>query len=141
LPRLFSIGLGVDWGTVYWRQAPDGVIVLGGYRNHDPLAETSDRAWVNPRIQEALSHFLPDTFPDFPPFHVNQRWAGIMDYPVDGQPVIGAMPHLPNQWIIAGFGGHGLPVALGASKAVAEAIVTGRTPAVLEPFDPGRFSN
>lgn len=139
LPEMFRIGLAVDWGTVYWRQTSNGVIVLGGYRNLDPDAEAGSQVLVNQRIQDALARFLPDAFPGFPTFRVGQRWAGIMDYPVDGKPIVGALPHTPNQWIIAGFGGHGMPAGLGVGKAIAEAIATGRAPAALEPFDPGRF--
>ena len=139
LSVMFRIGLAVDWGTVYWRQTSDGVIVLGGYRNLDPIAETGSQELVNHRIQDALAHFLPDAFPGFPTFRFGQRWAGIMDYPVDGRPIVGALPHAPNQWIIAGFGGHGMPAGLGVGKAIAETIATGRAPAALEPFDPGRF--
>ena len=139
LPEMFRIGLAVDWGTVYWRQTADGVVVLGGCRNLDPIAETGSQVLVNQRIQDALAHFLPDAFPGFPTFRIGQRWAGIMDYPVDGRPIVGALPHAPNQWIIAGFGGHGMPAGLGAGKAIAETIATGRAPAALEPFDPGRF--
>lgn len=36
LPPIFRMGLAVDWGTLYWRQAGDGTIVLGGYHNLDP---------------------------------------------------------------------------------------------------------
>lgn len=139
LPQMFRIGLAVDWGTVYWRQTSAGTIVLGGYRNLDPTVETGSQELLNPRIQDALTHFLPDAFPGFPALRVAQRWAGTMDYPVDGKPIIGALPHAPDQWIIAGFGGHGMPAGLGAGKAIAEAIATGRAPATLDAFNPHRF--
>ncbi len=73
LSVMFRIGLAVDWGTVYWRQTSDGVVVLGGYRNLDPIAETSSQELVNHRIQDALAHFLPDAFPGFPTFRVGQH--------------------------------------------------------------------
>lgn len=139
LPRLFRIGLAIDWGTVYWRQAPDGAVVLGGYRNLDPEGETGWDERLNDRIQGALAGFLPALFPDLPAVRVARRWAAIMDCSADGRPLVGACSDAPNQWIIAGFGGHGLPVALGAGRALAEAIVGGRTPASLESLDPMRF--
>jgi gamma-glutamylputrescine oxidase len=139
LPPLFPMAMAVDWGTVYWRQTQEGVIVLGGYRALDPATETSREECLNPSIQEALTGFLPQAFPGFPPFRVSHRWAGIMDYPVDGRPLIGALPGLARHWVIAGFGGHGLPVGIGAGKALAEVILTGRTPLALERYDPARF--
>lgn len=139
LPPIFKIGLGVDFGTVYWRQSSDGVIVIGGYRNRDPITETTTKEDLNSDIQQALTDFLPDAFPGFPPISISRRWAGIMDYPSDGNPLIGAMPGSPGRWVISGFGGHGLPGALGAGNALAEAIATGQAPPILEPFNPGRF--
>lgn len=139
LPPLFSPGMAVDWGSVYWRQAADGSVVLGGYRDKDVAAESAAEERVNPRIQNALDRFLPEAFPGFPPFRVRQRWAGIMDCTTDGKPMVGALPNAPNQWVICGFGGHGLPAALGAGKALAMAATTGKIPPILDPLDPGRF--
>lgn len=139
LPHMFKVGLAVDWGTVYWRQTMDGVIVLGGYRNQDPETEISSQESINPQIHEALDLFLPEAFPEFPDFQVRGRWAGIMDCTKDGKPIVGLLPGLPNQWTIAGFCGHGMPAALGVGKAVAEAIATEKIPPILQPFDPNRF--
>jgi gamma-glutamylputrescine oxidase len=140
LPLIFKMGMAVDWGTLYWRQTPEGFIILGGYRNLDPASEVGPDVAVNERIHTALASFLNNAFPDCPPIRVSQRWAGLMDQVKDDKPLIGALPHAPNQWIIAGFGGHGLPVGLGAGQALAKAIVTGHTPAVLDSFAPARFN-
>jgi glycine/D-amino acid oxidase-like deaminating enzyme len=140
LPRLFRCGLAVDWGTAYWRQAPDGAVILGGLRDADEVDSSEPDAVVNWRVQAKLDRFLPETFPDFPAFRVRQRWAGIMDCTADARPLIGAVPNTVNQWILAGFGGHGMPGGVGAGKAVAAAIVSGQRDAVLAPFDPSRFT-
>jgi glycine/D-amino acid oxidase-like deaminating enzyme len=131
--------MAVDWGTVYWRQTSDGSIILGGCRHLDLDGETGPGQRLNMRIQKALTEFLPESFPGFPSFQVCHRWAGIMDYTPDGRPLIGQVPDVPGQWVIAGFGGHGLPPALGAGRALAEALTTGRTPTELNPYDPDRF--
>ncbi len=140
LPRLFRMGMAVDWGSVYWRQADHGAILLGGYRGLDPEPETGCVAELNPRIQAALEAFLPEAFPGFPAFRVRRRWAGIMDETRDGRPIIGAVPDTPNCWVIAGFGGHGLPGALGASKALTDRITAGTSSVNLQAYDPARFS-
>ena len=113
--------------------------MLGGYRNLDPVAETSTRELLNPQIQSALYHFLLEAFPGFPHVRVRQRWAGIMDHTADGKSMVGRWPDGSNVWIIAGFGGHGLPPALGVGRALAEAIIHDRHPTELDPFDPARF--
>jgi sarcosine oxidase subunit beta len=139
MSRIFRIGLAVDWGTVYWRQTAGGVIVLGGYRNLDPVGETSARPAINPHIQSALSRFLPEAFPGFPAFAVHKRWAGIMDQTADGKPIVGRRPDWPNVWVIGGFGGHGLPPAIVIGEALAKSVAQDRPMTELDRFDPSRF--
>ena len=139
IPPVFAVGLGVDWGDVYGRQLSNGTFVLGGC-GAERLASFSDGGdSVNSGIQSRLAGFLPSTFPTFPHFTVRQRWSGFLDCSRDGKPLIGAHPARPNHWLIAGFNGHGMPVALGAAKALAETITTGAVPPALENFNPGRF--
>ncbi|WP_309239824.1 FAD-binding oxidoreductase [Actinomadura sp. J1-007] len=139
LPPVFGFPLAVDYGSVYWRQVADGTVLLGGCRGLDPDAEASAEERVNPLIHQGLDAFLPRTFPGFPPVTARRRWAGIMDCTPDGRPVVGALPGAPGRWVIAGFGGHGIPPALGSGRALAETVVTGRTPMMLESFAPDRL--
>ncbi|MGA5299671.1 NAD(P)/FAD-dependent oxidoreductase [Nucisporomicrobium flavum] len=140
LPPTGAPAMAVDFGSVYWRQTDDGAVVLGGCRSADPGAETGTRAeQLNPVIQRALSAFLAATFPGFPPHTVTHRWAGIMDQTADGRPLAGALPGGARQWVIAGFGGHGLPPALGTARALAVTMTTGRPDPLLAPLDPARF--
>lgn len=139
LPALFGPGMAVDYGALYWRQAPDGVVVLGGYHHLDPTAEATGREALNAPIQAALERFLPESFPDLPPVSVAWRWAGIMDQTPDGKPLAGPWPDGSGLWIAAGFGGHGLPPALEVGQALARAIVEGVRPALLATLDPARF--
>lgn len=140
LPRLFSIGMAVDFGRVYWRQTDDGTVLIGGYRSEAVgNEEETDADQVTPRIQRALETFLPNAFPGFPPLQVRLRWAGTMDCSADGRPVVGRLPGHDRQWVIAGFGGHGLPAGLGAGIALAQAIATNQTIPALAAFDPARL--
>jgi glycine/D-amino acid oxidase-like deaminating enzyme len=140
LPPLFRVAMAVDYGDVYWRQAPDGVVVLGGLRQLDPTAEDTAREAANPRIQQALAAFLPSAFPGIPRVRVARRWAGIMDATPDGRPLVGAVPGAAGLWVAAGFGGHGLPPALRAGRALARAAAEGGRPEGLESLDPARFA-
>jgi gamma-glutamylputrescine oxidase len=141
LPRLFGVGMAVDWGTLYWRQAGDGTVVLGGYHNLDPRAEATTEIGLNPTIQSALPRFLQEAFPGFPDFEVRHRWSGIMDETIDGKPIAGRSPDGREIWVIAGCGGHGLPPALGMGKAVAESMLDGKPCSMLGAFDPARFKS
>jgi gamma-glutamylputrescine oxidase len=137
-PR-FHVALGVDFGTVYWRQIADGRVILGGYRNLGGVVEQTRHQRTNPKIQSALEAFLPHSFPDFGPIRVSQRWAGIMDCTPDSRPIIGHDPQFRRCWIIAGFGGHGMPCGLGAARALVEAIEGDPFPEQLQHYRPGRF--
>ena len=139
LPPLFRPGMAVDYGAVYWRQRADGTVVVGGCREAAPEAERTAREALSPRIQEALERFLPGAFPGVPGVAVARRWAGIMDATPDGRPLAGAWPDGSGLWVAAGFGGHGLPPALGTGRALARAMVEGSRPAELEALDPARF--
>lgn len=136
---LFEIGLGVDWGDVYGRQLADGRFVLGGLGAKKTTFPSEDAERTDPVIQNKLRRFLSFAFPGFPKFEVSQRWAGLMDCTADGKPVIGRHPGRPNQWLIAGFNGHGMPAALGAGRALAESVATGTVLTCLAAYDPGRF--
>lgn len=140
LPPRFGPGMAVDYGAVYWRQAEDGTVVIGGCRDADPGAERTAREGLNPRIQRALQAFLPAAFPGLERVRVARRWAGIMDATPDGRPLAGPWPGAPGLWVAAGFGGHGLPPALGTGRALAEAMLEGTRPAELAPLDPARFA-
>lgn len=43
-----------------------------------------------------------------------------MGYSSDGWPFVGALPSRPNQLLIAGFTGHGMPQIFLSAKAIAE---------------------
>lgn len=140
LPPIFRPGLAVDHGTAYWRQTRSGEIVLGGLRGRDPVAECTARESLNARIQSALTTFLPEAFPGLDPIPVRWRWAGTMDETPDGRPLVGPVPGMPRTWVIAGFGGHGLPPALGTARALAESIRHGAPAERLAALDPARLT-
>jgi gamma-glutamylputrescine oxidase len=139
VPPLFHLGMALDFGTAYWRQTTGGAIVLGGCRFVDARSETTSHASLNPRIHAALDRFLPRIFPDLPPLRVVRRWAGIMDESGDARPVAGRW-RKKGVWLAAGFGGHGLPPALGVGQALAYAIVEGVSSPELQRLSPHRFA-
>jgi gamma-glutamylputrescine oxidase len=137
LQHLFDVGLAVDWGSYYWRQARDGAVVLGGGGTREgPPAGMSET--VDDDVQRDLAALLPTLFPDFPRFRIEHRWTGVMDDTPDGQPVVGRWPDSERIWTVAGFGGHGLPPALGVGAALAESLAGAPSP-LLSRFDPARF--
>lgn len=49
-----------------------------------------------------------------------------MGYSTDSLPHIGAVPSKPNQYILAGFNGHGMPQIFLSAKGIASMIVEGK---------------
>ena len=139
MPPLFKCGMAVDWGTVYWRQAQNGSIVIGGLTSKIvPLPEV-DQDPLIPAVQSALEEFLPSVFPEMPVLRVHRRWHGVMDCTSDGRPLVGRLPGARRQWIIAGFNGHGLPPALGFAKALTESVFLDEPVEQLARYSPARF--
>jgi glycine/D-amino acid oxidase-like deaminating enzyme len=134
----FGAGVAVDWGTVYCRQLRSGQILVGGLRGLDPTSERTTTHGLNSWIQSGLAEFLADAFPGLGRPAVHRRWSGIMDDTYDGRPLLGPLPGQEGVWVAAGFGGHGLPPALGAGRALAEALGAGSVPDQLAHMDPGR---
>ena len=49
-----------------------------------------------------------------------------MGFSTDSAPHVGEIPNKPDQYICAGFNGHGMPVVLLTTKGLAEMIQTGK---------------
>ena len=126
LPPVFHVGLALDWGTRYWQQRQDGTVILGG--GHDPHAPVG------------LSGFLRELFPSLPAYQITRSWMGTMDVTADDRPTVGSLPGPFGRWVIAGFGGHGLPAGIGAGRALADSIITGTVSSELAQFDPRRIT-
>ncbi|KAJ5157916.1 uncharacterized protein N7482_009016 [Penicillium canariense] len=56
---------------------------------------------------------------------VDSIWSGVMGYSYDSNPHIGHIPRKDNQFIIAGFNGHGMPVIWLAARELARMISHG----------------
>jgi D-amino-acid dehydrogenase len=66
--------------------------------------------------------------------------SGMRPMTPDGMPIIGAVPGVRNLYISTGHQMLGLGLAPASAHELAELILTGRTPPVLEPFSAKRYS-
>ncbi|KAJ5757560.1 FAD dependent oxidoreductase [Penicillium nucicola] len=112
---------------------PDGTIVVGGASSR--LQCLPDQ-WYNNTDDSVLIEDIKNYFDGFMQrnFHgwensgaqVDKVWTGIMGYSWDSQPHVGVLPGQQDQYVLAGFNGHGMPVvylcALGVAKMVANGI-------------------
>ena len=71
---------------------------------------------------------------------VAHYWAGLRTLTPDDAPVIGADPSLPGVFWMAGLGGHGISVSLGAGRLAAQLIAGGHVdPELVAAVSPLRF--
>ena len=136
--QLFPHPCSADEGYQYWRQLPDGRLVVGGWRNRsfDTELQTYDDT-PNETIQQHLDAFVHQTL-NLPHVKITNRWAGIMGFTSDSLPLIGRLPGVPNCFIAGGYTGHGNAFAVHAAKLVSE-LVQGKMNSDAELFDPARF--
>jgi gamma-glutamylputrescine oxidase len=136
--QLFPGPCSADEGYQYWRQLPDGRLVVGGWRNRsfDTESQTYDET-PNEDVQRHLDAFVHETL-NLPRVRITNRWAGIMAFTADSLPLIGRIPGQPNCYISGGYTGHGNAFAIHAAKLISELILDRTSPN--EIFDPTRFA-
>jgi glycine/D-amino acid oxidase-like deaminating enzyme len=116
---------------MYYRDTFDGRLLVGGGRKQHKWLEnntTDDR--ITAPVQRVLERYLRTRFPevDAP---VEQRWAGIMGFTVDGLPLVGTLPGMPRVGFAVGFNGHGLALGVGAAERAVDLLLTGQDPGAL----------
>lgn len=137
LPPVFTTGLGaaVTPTGEYWQQTPEGSIVIGGCRAVAANGDVGVRELEpTPDVTGALEAVLPHLFPDLAGLRLARRWAGPMGFTADYLPIADGAPGLPGVWVTGGFSGHGMPYGPRLGQLLAEAAMTGTTPAPLAPL-------
>ena len=118
---IFKRPIYADHGFDYWRQKPDGRIVLGGWRNLDPDSEVGYEETLHEGIQDSMTRFLR-RFQGLESVQIESRWSGIMGFSRDGLPLVGAVPGNDNLLIGSGFTGHGFGFAWLAGRSLSTII-------------------
>jgi glycine/D-amino acid oxidase-like deaminating enzyme len=141
LPRALPLPCYAGLGFDYFRQREDGRVLLGGRRHLFFADEASADVRTTEGVQSALEAYLRAHLPFARGAAVEARWAGTMGFSRDGLPLVGALPGAPGHYLIGGFTGHGLGLALALGARLA-AEITGEVPNDLlaRTFAPARFS-
>jgi len=118
---------------IYGRQTREGEIRFGGDREMLGYNQTPDAAGIEINYGHAkeLLPFL-QTVP------IRRTWAGTMPFALDGAPIIGDIPLLPNLYIVSGMASSGFGRGPMAGKLLATYVHTGHRPHVLAESDPAR---
>jgi len=128
LPRVLEPVCYAGWGYDYFRQRQDGRVVLGGRRSLFLEAERTAVVEPTESVQRALEDYLREHLPFARGARVTHRWAGTMGFSPDLLPLVGALPERPGMWVIAGFSGHGLGLALACGELLASSMTDEAAP-------------
>lgn len=115
----------------YFRQIPTGELLIGGFRQLEKETEVGYSDHITPRIQTSLFEFVQKYLPQFEGAKVTHRWAGIMGFSADGQPMVGSLPNSPQVFFVGGYTGHGIGLAFHSAKCVADLIFGEEIPAFI----------
>lgn len=106
----------------YFRQLPGGELLIGGFRQLERETEVGYSDHTTEVIQNALHEFVTTHLPQFSGKKVAYRWAGIMGFSKDGQPLVGALPEDPQVFFAGGCTGHGIGLAFNMAKHLTDLI-------------------
>lgn len=126
-----------NYGYQYWRQMPDGRLLIGGWRNITFDVESTYEDATTPAIQAAIEGGMKDLLPEGAT--IEYRWSGTMGFARDGRPLVGWLDAAHHLAICAGFTGHGMGMAAACTEDLAEILAFKRAPAI-STFDPQRFA-
>jgi len=121
---------------VYVNQTDKGELVIGA--EIDPYQSYSMKGTL-PTLEQMATYTL-ELFPQLHGLRVLRQWAGVCDMTPDFAPIIGVAPEVENFYMDVGWGTYGFKTAPIAGKCVAELIATGKTPNLIAPFSPARFT-
>ena len=118
---------------LYGRQRRNGEIIFGGDRQ---LVGYDSR--VAPTGIEVNKGHASEVLPMLSALPVARTWAGLMPFPLDGDPLIGSIPQREDLYIVSGLASSGFGRGPMAGKLLAEFIHSGHRPQVLAESDPAR---
>lgn len=125
----------LNHGSEYVRCGPrgwgEGLVIFGGARKHDEVAERSHGQEPTEVVQQKLEELLRRWVCD--DYEVVARWAGTMGFGPGGLPTVRRVgDEDADIWFCGGFTGHGMSMAYTVARAAVGAMLDG-TPT---PFGP-----
>ncbi|KAH7137430.1 FAD dependent oxidoreductase-domain-containing protein [Dactylonectria estremocensis] len=117
-------------GLYYAQQnAKTGIMFLGGEAQKLDGLLTSDDSFVASDARASLTSVAPHIWKDATPVTPLAVWSGIMGFTADGMPLVGRLPEQltgragRDEWISAGFNGHGMDKCWLSGEAVARMVL------------------
>jgi glycine/D-amino acid oxidase-like deaminating enzyme len=126
-PRLIDTLCYANYGYEYFRQLPDGRVLMGGWRKRFADVEIGYADQTTEGVQGGLEGFLRERFPEASR-EVELRWSGVMGFSPDGLPLVGVLEDLPCAGYAVGFNGHGLGLGIVAADELIATLLHGAPP-------------
>ncbi|KZZ98069.1 FAD dependent oxidoreductase [Ascosphaera apis ARSEF 7405] len=117
------------WEFDYVIARPDGSIIVGGGKKahaadfncwYDNVNDNDSMEYTRAYFEKYMQrHFIGWEDSEA---QLDRAWTGIMGFSADGLPHIGEVPGKADQYILAGFNGHGMPVCFLAARGIAQMV-------------------
>ena len=124
----------VHAGEVYLVPRPSGELLIGATVEHVGFARDVTAGGIAGLIHDAVR-----LVPGIARRPITRTWYGFRPWAPDGMPVLGPWPGVPGLYVATAHYRNGIVLAPITAALMAEAIATGRTPALLTPFLPDRL--
>ncbi|NJL11922.1 MAG: FAD-binding oxidoreductase [Microscillaceae bacterium] len=108
-------------GYYYFRNVGHRIL-LGGGRNLDFAGETTTEIALHKAIQQDLEEKLFTLIAPHRPLSIAQRWAGIMGFTPDRNPIVQSLG--PGLWVGAGLNGMGVAIGTWVGHQLAQQMKT-----------------
>lgn len=131
VPRFMNGPCYANFYLDYFRQLPSGELLIGGFRQLEKATEVGYSDHLTEVIQTALHEFVCTHLPQFKEKRISHRWAGIMGFSRDGQPMVGALPDDNQVFFLGGYTGHGMGLAFNTAKSLVDLIFGRQVPSWL----------
>jgi sarcosine oxidase subunit beta len=122
--------------NAYGHQTARGELVAGTVL--DFKRSTDLRASLGALKQTARA--FVKLFPRLRSLNVLRQWVGIPCETPDHSPILGKVDEVENLYLNVGWGGYGFMSGPASGELLAELIITGRIPELIEPFRLSRFT-
>ncbi len=107
-----------DKGYVYFRNLGEDRLLIGGGRNVDYDAETTDKFGINESIKEYLINYVNDVIKLPKGWQIEREWSGIMGFTESKSPSLEKIG--TKTWQVAGLSGMGVALGMALGKSAAE---------------------
>jgi glycine/D-amino acid oxidase-like deaminating enzyme len=128
-----------NFGYDYFRQSPEGAILMGGLRNRFIDTEIGYDDFPNPELQQGLEDYIRYKI-GARRLEIACRWTGVMGNTIDGLPLVGALPHNSAVLCAVGYNGHGFGLGMVVARDIARALMQNETSDLLNRFSIKRFA-